>query len=65
MMMAAMCHYNMSDLWFNHDCMNTSESKSPPLQMLTKSSLQPLVLSIIPSFLYILMYNIGRRTRYC
>jgi len=62
MMMVAMCYYNMPGLWFNHDCMNTNASKSPPLQMLTKSCLQPLVLGNIPSFLYILMYNIGRLT---
>ena len=62
MMMAAMCYYNMSGLWFNHDCMNTNASKSPPLQMLPKSCLQPLVLGNIPSFLYTLMYNIGRLT---
>lgn len=62
MMMASMCYYNMSDLRFNHDCMNMNASKSPPLQMLTKSCLKSLVLDIIPNFLYILMYNIGRLT---
>jgi len=62
MMMVAMCYYNMSDLCFNHDFVNTNASKSPPLEMLTKSCLQPLVLGIIPSVLYILMYNIGRLT---
>lgn len=55
-------YYYVSNLWFNRDSVNTNASKSPPLQMPTKSSLQPLVSGIIPSPLCILMYNIGRLT---
>lgn len=31
----------MSNLWFHHDSMNMNASKSPPLQTLTKTCLQP------------------------